>query len=215
MAMGENKSDRIGLEELRYISILQDLTGAMVYRALEDDNDNRIIYLVDRNDVGKAIGRDGRNVKMLSKMLNKNIEIVEYANDIDNMVRNLLPGVTVLKVEVTERDGLKIVYVKVKDDEKGKAIGRDGRNVKMLSKMLNKNIEIVEYANDIDNMVRNLLPGVTVLKVEVTERDGLKTVYVKVKDDEKGKAIGRDGRNVKRARLVLNRLFNVDRVVIR
>ncbi|PVU68528.1 NusA-like transcription termination signal-binding factor, partial [Acidilobus sp. SCGC AC-742_M05] len=80
--MGENKSDRIGLEELRYISILQDLTGAMVYRALEDDNDNRIIYLVDRNDVGKAIGRDGRNVKMLSKMLNKNIEIVEYANDI-------------------------------------------------------------------------------------------------------------------------------------
>ena len=138
MAMGENKSDRIGLEELRYISILQDLTGAMVYRALEDDNDNRIIYLVDRNDVGKAIGRDGRNVKMLSKMLNKNIEIVEYANDIDNMVRNLLPGVTVLKVEVTERDGLKIVYVKVKDDEKGKAIGRDGRNVKRARLVLNR-----------------------------------------------------------------------------
>jgi len=138
VAMGENKSDRIGLEELRYISILQDLTGAMVYRALEDDNDNRIIYLVDRNDVGKAIGRDGRNVKMLSKMLNKNVEIVEYANEIDNMVRNLLTGVTVLKVEVTERDGLKTVYVKVKDDEKGKAIGRDGRNVKRARLVLNR-----------------------------------------------------------------------------
>jgi len=138
VAVGENKSDRISLEELRYISLLQDLTGAMVYRALEDDNDNRIIYLVDRNDVGKAIGRDGRNVKMLSKMLNKNIEIVEYANDIDNMVRNLLPGVTVLKVEVTERDGLKTVYVKVKDDEKGKAIGRDGRNVKRARLVLNR-----------------------------------------------------------------------------
>jgi len=138
VAMGENKSDRISLEELRYISLLQDLTGAMVYRALEDGNDNRIIYLVDKNDVGKAIGRDGRNVKMLSKMLNKNIEIVEYANDIDNMVRNLLPGVTVLKVEVTERDGLKTVYVKVKDDEKGKAIGRDGRNVKRARLVLNR-----------------------------------------------------------------------------
>ena len=138
MAMGENKSDRISLEELRYISLLQDLTGTMVYRALEDGNDNRIIYLVDKNDVGKAIGRDGRNVKMLSKMLNKNIEIVEYANDIDNMVRNLLPGVTVLKVEVTERDGLKTVYVKVKDDEKGKAIGRDGRNVKRARLVLNR-----------------------------------------------------------------------------
>jgi len=138
VAMGENKSDRISLEELRYISLLQDLTGAMVYRAIEDENDNRIIYLVDKNDVGKAIGRDGRNVKMLSKMLNKNIEIVEYADDIDNMVRNLLPGVTVLKVEVTERDGLKTVYVKVKDDEKGKAIGRDGRNVKRARLVLNR-----------------------------------------------------------------------------
>jgi len=138
VATGENKSDRISLEELRYISLLQDLTGAMVYRALEDGNDNRIIYLVDKNDVGKAIGRDGRNVKMLSKMLNKNIEIVEYADDIDNMVRNLLPGVTVLKVEVTERDGLKTVYVKVKDDEKGKAIGRDGRNVKRARLVLNR-----------------------------------------------------------------------------
>ena len=138
VAMGENKSDRISLEELRYISLLQDLTGAMVYRALEDGTDNRIIYLVDKNDVGKAIGRDGRNVKMLSKMLNKNIEIVEYADDIDNMVRNLLPGVTVLKVEVTERDGLKTVYVKVKDDEKGKAIGRDGRNVKRARLVLNR-----------------------------------------------------------------------------
>jgi len=138
VAVGENKSDRIGLEELRYISLLQDLTGAMVYRALEDDNDNRIIYLVDKNDVGKAIGKDGRNVKMLSKMLNKNVEIVEYANEIDNMVRNLLTGVTVLKVEVTERDGLKTVYVKVKDDEKGKAIGKDGRNVKRARLVLNR-----------------------------------------------------------------------------
>jgi N utilization substance protein A len=110
----------------------------MVYRALEDDNDNRIIYLVDKNDVGKAIGKDGRNVKMLSKMLNKNVEIVEYANEIDNMVRNLLTGVTVLKVEVTERDGLKTVYVKVKDDEKGKAIGKDGRNVRRARLVLNR-----------------------------------------------------------------------------
>jgi len=138
VAVGENKSDRIGLEELRYISLLQDLTGAMVYRALEDDNDNRIIYLVDKNDVGKAIGKDGRNVKMLSKMLNKNVEIVEYANEIDNMVSNLLTGVTVLKVEVTERDGLKTVYVKVKDDEKGKAIGKDGRNVRRARLVLNR-----------------------------------------------------------------------------
>lgn len=65
------KGDRIDLEELRYISLLQDLTGAMVYRALHDEEGNRIIYLVDKNDVGKAIGKDGRNVKRARLVLNK------------------------------------------------------------------------------------------------------------------------------------------------
>ncbi|MGC9210291.1 MAG: NusA-like transcription termination signal-binding factor [Acidilobus sp.] len=143
----DEKSDRIGLEELRYISLLQDLTGAMVYRALEDEEGNRIIFLVDKNDVGKAIGKDGRNVKMLSKLLNKNVEIVEYSDTLDGMVRNLMNGVTVLKVDVVERDGMKAVYIKVKEDEKGKAIGKDGRNVKrarlVLGKLFNVNKVVI------------------------------------------------------------------------
>ena len=139
--MDSNKSDRISLEELRFMSLFQDITGAMVYRAIEDEEDNRLFYLVDKNDVGKAIGKDGRNVKMLSKILNKNVEIVEYATDLESMVRNLFPGITILKVDVVNRDGSKVVYVRVKDDEKGKAIGKDGRNVKrakiVLSKLFN------------------------------------------------------------------------------
>ncbi|MGC9072280.1 MAG: NusA-like transcription termination signal-binding factor, partial [Acidilobus sp.] len=95
------------------------------------------------------------------------------------------------------------------------AIGKDGRNVKTLSKLLNRNVEIVEYAETLDGMVKSLMNGVTILKVDVVERDGVKAVYIKVKEDEKGKAIGKDGRNVKRARLVLGKLFNVNKVVIR
>ncbi len=133
-----SKGDRIGLEELRFISLFQDITGAMVYRAIEDAEGNRIFYLVDKNDVGKAIGKDGRNVKTLSRILNKNVEVVEYSADLESMVRNLFPGITVLKVDVVDKDDGKVVYVKVKDDEKGKAIGRDGRNVKRARIILTK-----------------------------------------------------------------------------
>jgi N utilization substance protein A len=133
-----SKGDRIGLEELRFISLFQDITGAMVYRAIEDAEGNRIFYLVDKNDIGKAIGKDGRNVKTLSRILNKNVEVVEYSADLESMVRNLFPGVTVLKVDVVDKNDGKVVYVKVKDDEKGKAIGRDGRNVKRARIILTK-----------------------------------------------------------------------------
>ena len=132
------KGDRIDLEELRYISLLQDLTGAMVYRALHDEDGNRIIYLVDKNDVGKAIGKDGRNVKNLSKLIGKSVEVVEYSESLEGLVRNLMNGATVLRVDIVEKDGMKAVYVKVKDDEKGKAIGKDGRNVRRARLVLNK-----------------------------------------------------------------------------
>jgi N utilization substance protein A len=131
VAQADNsKGDRISLEELRFISLFQDITGAMVYRAIEDAESNRLFYLVDKNDLGKAIGKDGRNVKTLSKILNKNVEVIGYAPDLESMVRNLFPGISVLKVDVVDKGDGKVIYVKVKDDEKGKAIGKDGRNVK-------------------------------------------------------------------------------------
>ena len=138
MSSSSKPGDRIDLEELRYMSLLQDLTGAMVYRAIVDSDGNRIFYLVDKGDMGKAIGKDGRVVKTLSKILNKEVEIIEYAQDLETMVRNLFPGVTILRVDVVDRKDGKVVYVKVRDDEKGKAIGRDGRVVKRARIVLNK-----------------------------------------------------------------------------
>ncbi len=135
---GSQRNDRISLEELRYISLFQDLTGAMAYRAIEDEEGGRIFYLVDKKDVGKAIGRDGRNVKMLAKLLNKEVEIVSYSEDLRTMVENLFPGVTIIKVDVSDSGDGKTVYVKVKEDEKGKAIGRDGRKAKRARIILNK-----------------------------------------------------------------------------
>ena len=138
MSSNNKSNDRIDLEELRYMSLLQDLTGAMVYRAIVDSDGNRIFYLVDKGDMGKAIGKDGRVAKTLSKILNKEVEIIEYAQDLETMVRNLFPGVTILRVDVVDKKDGKIVYVKVRDDEKGKAIGRDGRMVKRARVVLNK-----------------------------------------------------------------------------
>ncbi|MFP3143461.1 MAG: NusA-like transcription termination signal-binding factor [Caldisphaera sp.] len=133
-----SNGDRIDLEELRYLSLFQDLTGAMAYRCIADNEGNRVFYLVNKNDLGKAIGKDGKNVKSLSKILNKNVEIVEYSDKIEEMTKNLFPEITVLKVDLIDKDNVKAVYVKVKDDEKGKAIGKDGKNVKRAKIILGK-----------------------------------------------------------------------------
>ena len=130
--------ERITPEELRYLSILEELTGALGIRCIMDEENNKLIFLVKDTDVGKAIGKGGRNVKLLRALLKKNIEIVAYADDIEGMVRNLFPSVKILGVDIVKRGDSKTVIVKVAEEDKGRAIGREGRNIKRARLVLQK-----------------------------------------------------------------------------
>jgi len=132
------KEGAIDIEELRYLSIFQEFTGAMVYRCIVDKDGGRLIFLVDGADLGKAIGKNGKNVKMLTKLFNRSVEVVEYAGDVEGMIRNLFPGVKILGIDVTSRGDEKMVIVKVAEEDKGRAIGRDGKNVKRARLVLSK-----------------------------------------------------------------------------
>ncbi|MCE4620662.1 MAG: NusA-like transcription termination signal-binding factor [Desulfurococcales archaeon] len=130
--------ERITPEELRYLSILEELTGALGIRCIMDEENNKLIFLVKDTDVGKAIGKGGKNVKLLRALLKKNIEIVAYADDIEGMVRNLFPSVKILGVDIVKRGDSKTVVVKVAEEDKGRAIGREGRNIKRARLVLQK-----------------------------------------------------------------------------
>ena len=130
--------DRITVEELKYMSIFSEVTGATVYRCLIDGESGKLYFLVKRGDQGRAVGRNGRNIKVLSELFKRQIEVFEYSDDITEMVKNLFPGVEIQKVDVIERGEGKIVNVTVKEEDKGKAIGRDGRNVKRARMILGK-----------------------------------------------------------------------------
>ena len=130
--------ERITPEELRYLSILEELTGALGIRCIIDDENNRLIFLVKETDVGKAIGKGGKNVKLMRVRLKKNIEIGPYGDDLESMVRNLFPSVKILGIDVSERNGEKQVTVRVAEEDKGKAIGKEGRNIKRARLVLQK-----------------------------------------------------------------------------
>ncbi len=135
---GEERDDMITLEEMRYISLFQELTGVSVYRCLVDEEFNRLIFLVGKGEAGKAIGRNGSKVKALRELLGRDIEVVEYSNDLKEMVRNLFPGVRIKSINISRRGGSTIVRLTVEEEDKGVAIGRNGRNVKRARLVLSK-----------------------------------------------------------------------------
>jgi len=121
---------RLTAEEFRYIALLHEITNVFVRDCIVDEGNNRIIYLVDPKEIGKAIGPRGTYIQKLRRLLNRDIEIIGYSDDLEEQVRYALAPAKVREIRVVNRPGgRKIVYATVEPSDKGIAIGKNGKNV--------------------------------------------------------------------------------------
>ena len=97
----------------------------------------------------------------------------------------------------------------------GTAIGKRGMNVKKLKDTLAKDIEIVEDDEKPEEFIKNALIPASVEKVVVVRRkDKPDLAFVTIKRGQRGLAIGKDGRNIERARILAKRHFDIENVII-
>lgn len=122
---------------MRYIALFESITGATANDCLIDENFDRIIFVAKLGEMGLAIGKGGKNINMLRRMTGRPIEIVEYADTVEGLIRNSLAPARVRQIRVTERPDKKIVVVEVEHRDKAIAIGKNGRTIdktRMLAK---------------------------------------------------------------------------------
>ena len=97
----------------------------------------------------------------------------------------------------------------------GKAVGKGGSNVRKLENFFGgKKVEMVEGADSIGEFLSHAFAPAEVISVEEVSNNGKNEAVVKVDENSKGIAIGRNGEKIKRARMLAKRLFNVDDVKI-
>ncbi|MDK6028541.1 NusA-like transcription termination signal-binding factor [Ignisphaera sp. 4213-co] len=137
---------KLTMEEMRYMTIFQDVTGVTPKDCIVSDELNSIIFIVDGDKVGQAVGKKGYNVKYLAKLFGKNIDVVGWADNLEDFAKNIFIPARVYRVQLIESSERKSLYVYVDPKDKGIAIGRNGRNVAK-AKILMK-----RYYN-IDNVV--------------------------------------------------------------
>ncbi|MEM3824194.1 MAG: NusA-like transcription termination signal-binding factor [Candidatus Bathyarchaeia archaeon] len=119
--------------EMRYIALFESITGASVKDCIVDEEQGRVIFIVNEGQVGVAIGKGGRNIRTLERMTGKKHEIIEYSEDPVQFIKNALKPAVVKEVRLTERpDGKTIAVVSVNPKDKGVAIGKNGRNAERL-----------------------------------------------------------------------------------
>lgn len=120
-------------KEMRYIALFESITGASVKDCILDENANRVIFIVKEGHIGMAIGKGGKNIRLLERMTSKKHEIIEYSDDPVQFIRNALKPAHVREIRLTKKlDGKSIAVVAVDPKDKGVAIGRNGRNAERI-----------------------------------------------------------------------------------
>jgi N utilization substance protein A len=123
------------MEEMRLIALFENITGATANDCIIDSD--RVIFIAKAGEMGLAIGKGGKNINALRNMTGKPIEVVEFADTIEGLVKSCLAPAKVKEVRVTERPDRKIVVVEVEPKDKALAIGKNGKTIdktRMLAK---------------------------------------------------------------------------------
>ncbi|HZC88209.1 MAG TPA: NusA-like transcription termination signal-binding factor [Nitrososphaera sp.] len=116
-------------DELRLMSLFQSITSATARDCIVDDRMDRVIFVVNKGQMGLAIGKGGSTIKQLQNMVTRKVELVEFSGDPAEFIRNMLNSDMVNEVRVSDRnDGTKQAVVVVDPKKKGAVVGKEGRN---------------------------------------------------------------------------------------
>jgi N utilization substance protein A len=120
---------KLTTEGIRYIALFESLTRAVARDCYIDDENDRVIFVVKKGDMGLAIGKNGNNINRVKRSIGKHIEIVEFSDDVEEFIANALQPVSVKNVQVVTKESKKLAYVEVTSKDRGIAIGKNGRNI--------------------------------------------------------------------------------------
>jgi N utilization substance protein A len=124
---------KITENEMKYMALLENMTGATVLDCIIDDEENTIIFAVKKGEVGLAVGRGGEKIKRFRSMTNKQVEIFEYIEEPEKFIRNALKPAKVKDMRLVDRvDGGRTAMVNIEAKDKGIAIGKNGQNIKKI-----------------------------------------------------------------------------------
>lgn len=105
------------------------------------------------------------------------------------------------------------VYFIVEEGKVGIAIGKNGNSVKNVEKLIKKNIKIFEFSKDLVTFVKKLIPQV--IRVKIKNESGRTVIEILVDKKDKALVIGRDGKNLRLYKELLERSHSVNDLVVR
>lgn len=127
-------------ETIMYIRLFEKLTKTHVKDCMETED--KLVFVVKQGEGNTAVGKKGENVIKLKEKTGKNIQVVEYSDDPAQFVKNVFHVYLPKSVEIEERGTITHATVTVDPKMKGKAIGKNGKNLRIARDIICRHHEI-------------------------------------------------------------------------
>jgi N utilization substance protein A len=135
---------KLDAETLRTFALFEGLTRASLKDVI--DEEDRIVFVVEEGQIGRAVGKGAVNLKRLRDTIGKEVVLIGYAADREQFVKNVFHRFQVESIEWEDRNGDIIAHVKVPQEEKGKAIGKAGRNIQLARTLLKRHHQVADVS---------------------------------------------------------------------
>ncbi|PIR98006.1 MAG: transcription termination/antitermination protein NusA [Candidatus Colwellbacteria bacterium CG10_big_fil_rev_8_21_14_0_10_42_22] len=147
IVLSRSHPDFVG--ELFAMEIPEIADGVVEIKAIVREPGSRTKIAVNSNmeeidPVGSCVGQRGTRIMAISNELGQEkIDVVEWSEDMEELVANALSPAKIRSVEVNNNQEAKVL---VADDQLSLAIGRGGQNVRLAAKLTNLKIDVRSQA---------------------------------------------------------------------
>jgi len=121
---------------MKFMSMFESLTGAKLKDCIFD---NELTFVVQENEIGKAIGKKGSNIKRIESVFKKKIKLIEFNGDVIKFVSNLIYPAKAK--EIMEEEGIITIHTHDRKT-KGFIMGRDKHKINTINDIVKRYFEV-------------------------------------------------------------------------
>jgi len=127
-------------EDMQYINMASNITKTHIIDCL--NLDDRVIFIVQKGQLGAAIGIKAKNLERLRGLFKKTIKFIEFDEDKEKFIVNLFKPYKVTSITFEGDENSTVAKVQVDISEKSKIIGKGGRNIEIIRNLASRHHSI-------------------------------------------------------------------------
>ncbi|MCL4341241.1 MAG: NusA-like transcription termination signal-binding factor [Candidatus Thermoplasmatota archaeon] len=123
-----------------YITLFEKVAHVEVKECVE--NEDMILFIVGERKLQEIFKRNENAIPVIRERTNKHVLIAEQSRDLITFVRNIFFRFGVREIIINWKEGQTDVLVGVNQTDVGKAIGKEGRNIKLFREAIVRSFNV-------------------------------------------------------------------------